>query len=67
MGVLRIRSLHLEEDRVLVQIQTDHQVLPAYDALPKAGQIYSRKPHSSMLPRVVVEHWTALAVILALR
>ena len=55
-GVMRSRIHRLEEVRVRVQVQVqrDHPVHRAYDALPKACQRYSRKPHSSRSPRVQV-------------
>jgi len=53
-GVMRSRIHHLEEARVQVQAQGDHPAHQAYDALPKACQRCSRKPHSSRSPRVQV-------------
>ena len=53
-GVMRSRILHLEEARVQVQAQGDHPAHQAYDALPKACQRCSRKPHSSRSPRVQI-------------
>jgi hypothetical protein len=51
-GVEHIHNHHPEVVRV--RVQKDHLVHRAYDALPKACQRYSRKPHFSMLPRVQV-------------
>jgi hypothetical protein len=55
-GVMRSRIHRLEEVlvQVQVQVQRDHPVLQAYDALPKAFQRYFRKPRSSRSPKVQV-------------